>query len=79
MELNRLFNHVRPEKTALQTALRAAKIALYCLLKKLKGQTKNARKPLLSSVITLYPRRESNPHSRNGHRILSPEGLGENQ
>ncbi len=38
-------------------------------------KTKNPRKLVLSRVLEEYPGRESNPHGRNDHRILSPACL----
>ena len=38
-------------------------------------KSKNPRKPRLSRVSDVYPGRESNPHSLNGNRILSPACL----
>lgn len=35
-------------------------------------KAKNPRKLVLSRVLSGYPGRESNPHGRNDHRILSP-------
>jgi hypothetical protein len=34
---------------------------------------KKCRNACYSSVSASYPGRESNPHDRNGHRILSPD------
>ena len=48
------------------------------ILEQLKAyweELKNLRKPLPTKVFTLYPGRESNPHGRNDHRILSPACL----
>ena len=38
-------------------------------------KTKNPRKPQPSRVFAVYSGRESNPHSLNGNRILSPACL----
>ena len=55
---------------------------LYCFLGSLKRfywKQKKAATALKLAVSALYPGRESNPYSLNGHRILSPATFIENQ
>ena len=77
MKNSRMFNwHVF--KTALQTALQQHSETVFRLITLIIGlflKTKKAVTLLLSKVSALYPGRESNPYSLNGHRILSPACL----
>ena len=47
-----------------------------CNLQLFSGN-KKSRNAYLFAVSGLYPGRESNPHGRNGHRILSPDHFPE--
>ena len=50
-------------------------MALYAKKEQILRQLKKAATALLLAVSALYPGRESNPYSLNGHRILSPACL----
>ena len=48
-----------------------------CGLKRFIHEIKKCRNAYLSSISAKYPERDLNPHSRNGHRILSPDNFPE--
>ncbi len=62
---------VKISNSALQQRSAPFQLTFQVIIQKLK----NPRKLLLSRVLEMYPGRESNPHGRNNHRILSPACL----